>query len=323
MNNYNFLQQKLHAFALSSHFMREITFEVETSLLKKRPINNNHVFVVGLARSGTTVLLNAIFDSNEFASLSYKDMPFILSPNLWSIISPSQDSFRSFERAHKDGISVSIESPEAFEEVFWKTFDHKDPDTYEKFKVYVDCITQRYSKDRYLSKNNQNLKRLSLLSKIYPKAKILIPFRNPIQHAQSLLTQHKLFIDQSRQDSFIGKYMNWIGHTEFGPNYNPVHSEEIDFLDDMTINHWLEQWVSVYENCINLTSKNDNYTFICYETLCQSEYIWENILDFLEINQKYNFTFVESVKNVSYEADTILKKKSNELYERLRTLSIK
>ena len=37
-----------------------------------------------MARSGTTILLNAIYETNEFASLTYQDMPFILSPNIWS-----------------------------------------------------------------------------------------------------------------------------------------------------------------------------------------------------------------------------------------------
>ena len=39
------------------------------------------------------------------------------------------------ERAHGDGIKVSTESPEAFEEVFWMTFDEDDKDTKEKFKI--------------------------------------------------------------------------------------------------------------------------------------------------------------------------------------------
>ena len=47
------------------------------------PKNNSddHVFVSGLARSGTTALLNALYQSGTFASLSYDDMPFILAPN--------------------------------------------------------------------------------------------------------------------------------------------------------------------------------------------------------------------------------------------------
>ena len=57
---------------------------------------------------------------------------------------------------------------------------------------------------------------------MFPNAKILIPFRDPIQHAYSLLNQHKKFINYSKQDKFIANYMKWIGHTEFGPNYQPI-----------------------------------------------------------------------------------------------------
>ena len=84
VNNYSWLQQRLHQLALSSKFMREVTFDVESSFISTKQDNHNHVFVAGLARSGTTILLNAIFKSNDFASLSYSDMPFILAPNLWS-----------------------------------------------------------------------------------------------------------------------------------------------------------------------------------------------------------------------------------------------
>ena len=87
MNNYSWLQQKLHQFALSSKFMREAMFDVESSTISLNQTNDNHVFVSGLARSGTTILLNAIYKSDEFASLSYQDMPFILAPNLWSKLS--------------------------------------------------------------------------------------------------------------------------------------------------------------------------------------------------------------------------------------------
>ena len=68
------------------------------------------------------MLLNALHKSNLFASLSYSDMPFVLAPNLWSKISFNKRYSELKERAHGDGIKVSTESPEAFEEVFWKTF---------------------------------------------------------------------------------------------------------------------------------------------------------------------------------------------------------
>ena len=122
MNNYSWLEQKLHKFALSSQFMREVTFDFETINMPSLNKNSDHVFIAGLARAGTTTLLNALYKSNDFASLSYADMPFVLAPNLWSKISFNNRNSEFKERAHGDGIKYSTKSPEAFEEVFWKTF---------------------------------------------------------------------------------------------------------------------------------------------------------------------------------------------------------
>ena len=126
MNNYSWLEQKLHKFALSSQFMREVTFDFESTFITSASKRGEHIFITGLARAGTTILLNALYQSNVFASLSYADMPFVLAPNLWSKISFKNQDLKLKERAHGDGIKVSTESPEAFEEVFWKTFSKEE-----------------------------------------------------------------------------------------------------------------------------------------------------------------------------------------------------
>jgi hypothetical protein len=317
MNNYSWLQQKLHQFALSSKFMREVMFDIESSTIPINKTEENHVFVSGLARSGTTILLNAIYKSDDFASLSYQDMPFILAPNLWSKLSFNKENNNLVERAHGDGIKVSTESPEAFEEVFWMTFDERDKDTKENFKNYVQLINHKCQKKRYLSKNNQNIRRLEFISSIFPHSKILIPFRNPIQHAYSLLSQHKRFIEDSKKDKFISKYMGLIGHTEFGPNYIPIHNKNLCFEDDLTINHWLEQWYLTYKHCFENLKYNENVYFICYEKLCKADEYWLNILKILDIKDKYDFEFKESNKVISLEMDEDITHKGLTLYKEL------
>ncbi len=317
MNNYSWLQQKLHQLALSSQFMREVTFDVENSAISINKTDDKHVFVSGLARSGTTILLNALYESNEFASLSYQDMPFVLAPNLWSKLSFNKKDIDLVERAHGDGIKVSVESPEAFEEVFWMTFNENDEDAQEKFKTYVQLINQKYNKERYLSKNNQNIRRLELISNTFPDSKILIPLRNPLQHSYSLLTQHKRFIEDSKKDKFISNYMKWIGHTEFGPNYIPIHNKNLSFDNDLDINHWLEQWYLTYLNCLEALKNKDNTYFICYEKLCNSKEYWLDILKILDIRKTYTFAFKESRKETSLEIDNKLSNKALSLYSEL------
>ena len=314
MNNYSLLQQRLHQLVLSSQFMREVTFDVETSSTSIIQHNDNHVFVVGLARSGTTILLNALYESNEFASLSYQDMPFVLAPNLWSKLSFTRKDIDLFERAHGDGIKVSTKSPEAFEEVFWMTFNESDEDTLKRFKTYVQLINQKYQKERYLSKNNQNIRRLELISSAFPHSKILIPFRDPLQHAYSLLSQHKRFIEDSKKDKFISNYMKWIGHTEFGPNYIPIHSKSLSFENDMDVNHWLEQWYQTYKNCSETLKDKDNVQFICYEQLCTSKNYWLDVLKMLDIKETYDFEFKALQKNITLDFDSNIRNIANSLY---------
>ena len=86
MNSYSWIQQKLHYLALSSQLIRETAYDIESSIISHHENLSENVFISGLARSGTTILLNAIYKSNEFSSLSYADMPFILAPNIWSKI---------------------------------------------------------------------------------------------------------------------------------------------------------------------------------------------------------------------------------------------
>ena len=297
MNNYTWLEQKFHKFALSSKFMREVTFDFESSFLPSLNQTDDHIFIAGLARAGTTILLNALYKSNVFASLSYADMPFVLAPNIWSKISLNKKDLELKERSHGDGIKISTDSPEAFEEVFWKTFVNEEiEELKEKFRIYISNISHKYKKERYLSKNNQNIRRIELIASIFDNSKILVPFREPIQHSYSLLTQHKKFIKDSKDDKFISKYMKWIGHTEFGPNYYPIINKNINYNDPLDINHWIEQWYLTYNNIFQLFKNKKNIFFISYEKLCSNKDYWYQIQEIAKIAKPYNFEFKESKK---------------------------
>ena len=81
------------------------------------------VFITALPRSGTTILLRLLWQTGRFVSHTYQDMPFVLSPLLWSrYTSQFGGEVEATERAHADGLEVSGRSPEAFEEMVWKQF---------------------------------------------------------------------------------------------------------------------------------------------------------------------------------------------------------
>ena len=78
---YSLLDKILHNIAFSSWSAQAAFSDIE-DLFFKTQINNTTikepVFISGLPRSGTTLLLNLCYESNEFASHTYRNMPFIM-----------------------------------------------------------------------------------------------------------------------------------------------------------------------------------------------------------------------------------------------------
>ena len=319
LNSYSTLQKVLHRISLAPRFSRQLSFDLEKQFFLKSTADpsSSPTFVTGLARSGTTILLRAIFESNEFASLTYEDMPFILAPNLWGLLNKPQQGSALAERAHGDGILVNTESPEAFEEVFWLTHDADEAES--EFKNYIQLILHKHQRSRYLSKNNQNVKRIAVLLRLFPDANFLVPFREPLQHAQSLLSQHVRFCEAQTEDAFVKHYMDWIGHSEFGLGYSPIVDEALTHNDPTQLNHWLEQWLLLYGMLNKDFKDTSNVQFVCYENLCADKAVWNNILKTLSLKQDQAFDFRESRKPIAHTYDEALYADATELYLQLRT----
>ncbi|WP_299749366.1 sulfotransferase [uncultured Tateyamaria sp.] len=290
----------LHRLALGSNVMGEMQFDLECGIEKPKPFaGGQHVFVTGLARAGTTVLMRSIYGSEAFGTLTYRDMPFVMAPNLWARLHRrSSRDIEISERAHGDGILVNADSPEAFEEVFWRIFlghrylndktrglvPHEVPsEVSENFRKYVQLILKRSGTTRYLSKNNNNILRIAALLDIFPDARILVPFRRPVPHAQSLLAQHQRFCEDG--DRFTRAYMTWLAHHEFGPGHRPFvfsdqpHSE----APPTELLYWLEMWGAVYGYLVKMYQSHPRVHFVCYEQMCHAPQAWASLSDWLDL----------------------------------------
>lgn len=269
MQNYSQIQKFLHDLVLSKKFINKSLFEVEKFFyLKNTEIRDqSHIFITGLPRSGTTSLLNFIYSSDQYASLTYKSVPFLFSPNFSKLL--NNKNILKKERMHGDGITYDIDSPEAFDEVFFNT-------DYEFIKNelvnYLQLICLSKNKMKYLSKNNLNFARIDLISKFFPNCIFLIPIREPLQHSYSLLKQHLNFKYLQKKDDFIRRYMNYLGHNEFGLNHKPWNVP-INYQDLNEIDYWLEQWCLFYQNILTKYQSYTNCHFVIYEKLTNPNYI--------------------------------------------------
>jgi hypothetical protein len=284
--SYSRLDRTVHRLVLGSRTVQRVSFDMECgfqSRSSEQTLCNKPVFVSGLARSGTTALLRTLYDTGEFESLTYRDMPFVLMPRFWASITRTRyKTAAPAERAHGDSVLVDFDSPEGFENVFWKTFSAHSYDRsdglrpYEpseevlgKFRIYISSIAARSpgAPKRYLSKNNNNLIRLAGLQRAFPDAKILVMYRDPLRTAASSLRQHRRFCEEQKKDPFILQYMNLLEHYEFGLGHKPFRfgGQDTPKYQPADPDYWLSYWVAVYEY---LLRANTSFHLVNYEILC-------------------------------------------------------
>lgn len=268
--------QLVHRLAFSTPRIQRAVAGLEDRLLSARLAafdDSRPVFITALPRAGTTLLLECCARVPELASHCYRDMPFLLCPVAWGAFArPFRRRSRARERAHGDGMLIDFDSPEAFEEMVWKAFwprhylsDRVVPWTAEMRDAPFEAFLRSHMRKivllrrgrnavaRYVSKNNLNIARLDLLKALFPDGVIVIPFREPLQHAASLLRQHRNFLALHATDPFAAEYMREIGHFDFGENLRPIDFDrwrDDGTADPLTLAFWLEYWAVAYSHIL-------------------------------------------------------------------------
>ena len=324
MSSYSSVQKLLHRIVLGHPFIVKSLFEFEKTLFKSKAelVNDNrHAFITGLPRSGTTALLNYLYNTNQFASLTYGDMPFVMAPNLFAKNNKRYGNIVFKERLHKDGLYYDLGTPEAFDEVIFQNFDETEIN--EVLPAFLSLVTAKYRKKRYLSKNNCNYSRLILIQSLFPNALIFLAFRDPLQQAASLLRQHISFCTLQKNDPFILEYMNFLGHKEFGLGYISWN-RPIKHLNPQELDHWLEQWLLFYKSILEGYSNYKNVKLVCYEKLCGDKFYFQNLLNEADLSCDIERVFFNlSHSSIDFPFDDQLWRECLSLYEHLTSLSLK
>lgn len=359
ISRYSFLERILYrvAFLTKSSQIAFADFEEQLFAKHLKVLKQGKpVFITALPRTGTTLLLNICTQLNEFSSHNYRDMPFILIPMLWNRLSSIFQRTETLqERAHGDGMMVNVDSPEALEEMLWMAFWKKrylsdriipwdgdcDNDTiiefFEFYRMHMrKIIALRQNSNntimRYISKNNNNIARLDLIINHFPDATILIPFRDPLQHAASLLRQHQNFLELHSRDGFACDYMKATGHFDFGKNLKPIDFGEwlkdIKLIDSNTILFWVMYWIAVY-GYINAKA-NEKILVLSYDELCcDPQKGLGRISEVLDINDRNTFlnqaTKIRAPKSHNVDAEEIpqsISDEANKIYFKLKENSL-
>ena len=352
---YSLFDRALHHMAFKAVIPQLSLADMEDTLFKDelaQAQNDRPVFITGLPRGGTTLVLDMCFSLDEFAAHRYRDMPFLLIPMLWDRFSHKfQKGDEKRERAHGDGMMVSVDSPEALEEMVWKPFWKKQ---YAKDRIHpwgskaqavfdeffgrhmqkVIALRQKATgaRCRYVSKNNLNISRIDYLTKAFPDARIIVPYMHPLVQANSLLEQHRNFLGIHKEDHFASTYMEGVGHYDFGDNIRPVDFEDwLDnrqFKDFSDMNFWIEYWTVAYEHL--LSKAGGNVHLHSHEALCTDTVnVLTRLADILEVDDREGFLKNEEMiwktppPEIGTEGiDPELLGRAEDLYKRLRAVSL-
>ena len=291
-SHYGPLARLLHRVAFAHPALQRVLGELEDDLFARqlRGVRfERPVFVTGLPRSGTTLVLELLHRTGAFASFTYRQMPFVQAPLLWDRIGSGlrREATRA-ERAHGDGVAISFDSPEAFEEVLWldrlgervlegesalRTLGASDLD--DEFRTAFTRLATKLvhlaggDGARYLSKNNANVARLPALPALAADARVLCCYRHPATQIVSLHKQHLRFLEMHGRDAFAERYMRWIGHHDFGANFRPIRfpahatSEPPAAPEERLF--WLRYWIDAYAHALD--SAPPNVCFVGFESL--------------------------------------------------------
>jgi len=256
------------------------------------------VFIAGVPRAGTTILVEILSRHPALTSHRYDDFPNVYTPywRNWLADRLGPGKSEPVERAHGDRVMITNRSPEAVEEAIWMNFfDHLhdparnqvlDADTsnpeFERFyREHVSKLLAARGAQRYLAKGNYNLTRLRYIARLFPDARFIVPWREPIAHVASLVKQDRLFTRMAQQDLRVPVQLARSGHFEFGPtkrainlgNQTQVETIERDWAAGDLAAGWARYWHAVYTHVLDALEKDprlrDAVLFIDYRRLCE------------------------------------------------------
>ena len=273
---------------------------LETSVLRdelERVEIKKPVYVSGLARSGTTIVLEMLEKHPDLTSHRYSDFPNVWTPywRNYLLQRTRREQPTAVERAHQDRIQVTNDSPEAVEEVLWMHFFpdcHADtkPNTLDEgisnpefesfYRDHIRKLLAVRESQRYLAKGNYNLGRFLYILKLFPDARFLIPYRDPLAHIASLAKQHDFFTQANTRDPRVAKQLAFSGHFEFGPQRRAIHFGDgarhraitAAWADGREVEGWALYWAETYQFLMQQARTHPGFAkaslFLRYEDLC-------------------------------------------------------
>ncbi len=260
----------------------------ENNFIENKNSQSPPVFILGLPRSGTTLMYQLLIDTHRFAYFSNISNYFYKSPVLFSnLVLKIFGYYKPTEYKSNFGLTPGFSSPSESGFIFRNWFN--DDLNKEKVKKSINTLSYLFEAP-FITKNLYNNFRVRILNELFPNC-VFIEIRRDLRYVgQSLLA--------ARKNKF-GSYNEWFG------------IEPLDYKEIRKIKDPFEQ-VSRQISSINETMEksleeiNDNRKIVVsYEKLCDSpDLVLNEIIDFLKRNN-IKITKLRNSQSVIKNSDNI------------------
>lgn len=267
------------------------------------------IFILGLHRSGTTVLYNMLTKTHCFNYITiYHLVKYdqLIHDYINNLVENSKKEVIRFilnsgqEDRYIDRVKVTPDSPEEYGFLLrQKTLQNMiTPKNLPRFDEMARKIQYISDKEKpLLLKNPLDFKNFIYIKKVYPDAKFIFIHRNPLRVLSSLIGALRLIFKNKKTlpDQLFRYYKKTFD--------NPLLLNTIRFflhenfpLGLFVITLYASRFIKYFMKNINLLSKSD-YICLTYEDLCKEpQKNIENIMKFLNIEMKTKIDFKSFIR---------------------------
>lgn len=264
----NQVSKNILLFLQKSFNSNRLAANLENKFISNKKFSPPPIFIIGLPRSGTTLLYQLLIDTYRFAYFNNISNYFFTSPVLLSYISLKIFGYyKPIDYRSQFGLTPGISSPSESGFIFRNWFNNND--NKKKIRQSVFAISNVY-KAPFIAKNLYNNFRIEVLNKLFPNS-VFIEVRRDLKFiGQSLLLGRK---------KETGSYNEWFG-------VKPLNYEEIKKIKDpfeqvscqiSTINKTIEKSLKGIET--------NRKIIVSYEELCDNpDFILKQLIHFFDKN---------------------------------------
>ena len=258
---------------------------IESRLLKRRieevSSSISPIYINGLPRSGTTITLTMFSEHPDVVTHLYRDTVLPFLPYVWDKImthAPLPPD-KPMQRIHKDGITVTRDSPEAIEEALWTKFfpslhdpSHINtldgsiyhPEFEHFYRDHIAKLAISRGRSRYVAKNNYNTVRMEYLIRFIPEARFFLFIRDPVSHIASMIKQNRNIRTVQEANRKLTRLWNIIGHYEFGVLRRPLNVGDeaaVKKIEELwergeEVEGWARYWSMIYDYAFTRVNAN-------------------------------------------------------------------